>query len=181
MKALAPQFQQQQNALSEQLAAEGIVGGSTAGAEGALADNQITQTLGQIAPTILGANQQLLGASEFNAGANNQGSQFNTTNSLNAAQYDTGTGNSFLSSILGINNEDYLAQLQAQEALDAGAAGGQTGSFQPVFQQPTPTSFSGLGGAFTQQTPNSSTTYNTVLSPGTNEIVNPGAEASYGG
>lgn len=209
-----PIFAQQQKALTDNLANAGIVGGSTAGALGDLANSQILQSLGILAPMEQTAQQTLLGANEFNAGqkagtslanaqmqnatnqfntgnlqnasqfnANalnnmaqynsglksqnsqfnaqnqlgvndlnaqilNQNSQFNTQNALNAGQYDTGTANTILGQLLGYQNQDYLQQLNNQLSLAQTGQQGQTGAFQPVFQQPSAPNFSGLAGAF---------------------------------
>lgn len=131
--AQQPLFQQQQQGLTEGLANAGIVGGSTQGAIGDLAHSQIQTLLGLLAPAQLQAQGQQLNAQEFNTG-----------NNLATQQYNAGTGNSLLSQILGFQNTDWQQQQQDQLALQEGAAGGQTGAFQPVFQQPSPVNFSGL-------------------------------------
>lgn len=196
VSAMQPVFQQQQQGLTEALANAGIVGGSTTGAVGNLATQQIQQLLGALAPSQLSANQQQLAAQQFNIGnqnaatfgnqnaqnsllnevlgltvpaavqtsgqglnageynasALNAGQEFNTTNDLNAAQYDTGTANSLLTQILGMQNSNYQQQAGIQAGLQEGAAGGQTGAFQPTFSQPAPVNFSGLTSGFAQPT-----------------------------
>lgn len=86
--------------------------------------------------------------SQYNAGALNSGNQFNVSNLLNSAQYDTGSANQMLASILGMQNQDWLAQLGVNTQLASGAAGGTAGAYQPVFSQPAPVNFGGLAGAF---------------------------------
>lgn len=100
------------------------------------------------------ANQQAgLQGGEFNAGSLNNANQFNIANALNAGEYDTGTFNQMLSQMLGYQNSDWLAQLQAQLGMNEGAAGGQTGAFQPIFTQPSSPNFMGLGAAFAPAAP----------------------------
>lgn len=158
LNAMSPVFQQQQKALTDNLANAGIVGGSTAGAVGDLANTQITQLLGQLAPIQSAANQQQLGAQEFTSGQTQQNNQFNAnanqsaqlanqssvnganntnvTNALSAGQFDTQTYNNLLSAILGYQNEGYLQNQQDQYGLATGAAGGQQQAFTPIYQQP---------------------------------------------
>jgi len=189
---MQPQFQQQQQALTNNLANAGIVGGSTGGAVTDLGNQQTQQLAGALAPYEQTAQQMLLGANEynsgvlnntsqFNAGANNansqfnantlnnnsqfnagnilnanntnanilnQNSQYNTTNSLNAGQYDAGTANTILGQLLGYQNQDYLQNLNNQLSLAQDQQSGQTGAFQPIYQQASAPNFSGLAGAF---------------------------------
>jgi hypothetical protein len=159
MGASQPVFQQQDQALTNDLANAGIVGGSTAGAQGDLATSQIQQLLGALVPaeqtaqqTQLGANEynasNLLNTSDLNASIQNQNNQFNTGNAISSGQYDAGTGNTILSQLLGFQNQDYLQNLNNNLSLQETAETGQNGAFQPVYQNPQPVSFSGLAGAF---------------------------------
>lgn len=159
LNALSPVFAQQQRALTDNLANAGIVGGSTAGAEQDLANNQITQALGQLAPIQQTANGQMLGAQEFTSGQQQQNNQFNASadqgaqtfnaeaantanntnvgNTLNAATTDVATRNNLLAQILNYTNSNYQQQMQDQYGLATGAAGGQQSAFVPVYQQPS--------------------------------------------
>ena len=147
MSSLQPLFQQQQLGLTQNLANAGIVGGSTAGAETDLANNQNTQAVGQIAPYIMQGMGLNLQQGEFNSNMGAANTQYNIDNAIKSAMYDTGNYNQFLSQQIGNQNNDWLAQLQAQTALNQQGMSGQTSSFQPVFTQPTPVNFSGLGSA----------------------------------
>ncbi len=159
MNASQPLFQQQQTALTDDLANAGIVGGSAAGAGNDLATQQIQQLLGTLVPAEQTAQQTQLGADEYNASAINAGNQYNasalnqngqynTTNALNAGQYDAGTANTLASQIMGYKNQDYLQQLNNQLSLAQGQQSGQTNAFQPIYQQASSPNFSGLAGAF---------------------------------
>lgn len=199
MAGLNPQFQMQDQALQEQLADAGIVGGSAPGAMAQLGMQQQTQAMGDIAPYVMQgfgmqqqadlANQNWMNQlSEFNAGAQNQNSQFNVNtglqgqefnaqtgvgaqefgqnlfqgnqefnanqidqagqfdvnNMLKQAMYNAGIWNTAQENAAQYGNTDWLAQLQANTALQEAGMGVTSGAFQPIFTQPAPVDFSGL-------------------------------------
>jgi hypothetical protein len=122
MAMLQPQFQQQNRGLEESLAANGIVGGSSTGAYGQLAGQQETTALGDIAPLENEAMSRQAGLSEFDA------SQYNTANL----------------DVLGMNNQDWLAQLGLQ------SPGQYAGAYDPIYSQPGGTDFTGFGSGIGQ-------------------------------
>jgi hypothetical protein len=101
-----------------------------------------------------GSNQgAALQGGEFNANQQNAAQQFDIGNLIKSAMYDTGNYNQMAQYLAGIQNQDWLAQLGAQSSLAQGGAGAQAGAFNPVFQQPQPVNFGGLGAALAP-TPN---------------------------
>jgi len=181
---LQPQFQQQDAALTANLANAGIVGGTAPQAQaqlgqqqqttlqndiqpflqaGALA-NQSTNLQGQlanqsnafnVATANQGANlnaQQFnvntgLQGSEYNATAQNQAQQFNIQNLLQTGQIDAATANQMMQYVMGMQNQDWLAQLGAQTNLATTAEGGQNAAFNPTYQQPPQINLGGFGTA----------------------------------
>jgi hypothetical protein len=198
---LNPQFQQQDQALTAQLANAGIVGGTSAQAQAQLGQQQQTTLQNDIQPflqqgalanqsTNLAAQQSNQGAGltasqanqnasltggEFNANAQNQNAQFNIQNLLNTGQIDAATANQMTQYVMGLQNQDWLAQLGAQTNLATTAEGATTSAFNPVYSQPSSTNASGLGSlasAFTSNNtgvtqPTNSTPYGTGSSNGT--------------
>ena len=126
---LGPQFQQQQHALTDNLANAGIVGGSTGAASTDLS-NQQTQQLGSaLAPYEQTAQQTLLGANEYNSGvlnntsqfnaeANNANSQFNANTLNNNSQFNT--GNLFSANNTNANILNNNSQYNTTNSLNAG-------------------------------------------------------------
>lgn len=124
-----PIYGQQSQALKNNLASAGIVGGSMAGAQNDLSMSQLQQSLAAIAPYEQTAQQTRLGANEFNAGAQNtaaganasalnSNSQFNAGALNNMSQYNTSNlvnTNNLNSSILNANS-----QFNTNNALNAG-------------------------------------------------------------
>lgn len=145
LQAMAPIFGQQQHGLTEALANAGIVGGSTTGAQGNLANEQNSQAVGQIAPliaSIMQGNQSTaLQGGEFNATQQNAAQQFDIGNLLREQMFNSGNFNQLQQFLLGGQNQDWLSQLGANASL----AGGQQQAYQPVFQQPSPMNLGGLG------------------------------------
>lgn len=163
LAGLAPQFKQQNLGLTESLANAGIVGGSTGGAVTQQGLQQQAEAAGQIQPMILSAlqgNQQAtqgasrdnasnaLNAGEYNAGAENANSQFDVSNQIKNAMFDASQGTQAGATLAGFQNQDWLAQLQAQSNLSGARAGGVAGAYQPVYQQPAQTNYGGLASAF---------------------------------
>lgn len=170
MAALQPEFAQQQHGLTESLANAGIVGGSTAGAEGDLARSQTTQAAATLAPFEQTANAQRLAGwqsdtdaalraaqgnqavaqqgNQFDASSLNSGNEFNIANLIKGGMYDTSNFNSMQQFIDQMQNTDWLQQLGIQGQLATAGAGAQSAAYQPVFQQPATANFSGLASAF---------------------------------
>ena len=190
---LNPQFQQQDQALTANLANAGIVGGTSAQAQAQLGQQQQTTLQNDIQPflqqgalanqssinnaqatnqnaaintgeftagqnlaaqqsnqaaglTASQANQNAaLTGGEFNANAQNQNAQFNIQNLLNTGQIDAATANQMTQYVMGLQNQDWLAQLGAQTNLATTAEGATTSAFNPVYSQPSSTNASGLG------------------------------------
>lgn len=118
-----------------------------------------------------------LNQGEFNANQQNANSQFNVSNAIKNAQGNSDIYNQFLSNIMGFNNQDWLAQLQAQTALNSGSMSGQTNAYQPTFMQPGPApSLSGLG-AFAPA-PTASGSYGQFVTPG--QSTAPSSTNGYG-
>jgi hypothetical protein len=107
--ALAPQFKAQQQALNEQLAAAGIVGGSAPGATVDLAAQQNQQAAAALAPYEQSAEQMRLNAATTDAGNALTASGANASNAI-------GTGNN-------------LSQLIMQAALANQSTGAQVGEW----------------------------------------------------
>ena len=160
---LQPQFQQQNQALTANLANAGIVGGTTAQAVGQLGQQQQTTLQNDIQPFLQAgalANQSTnlagqqsnqsaaLQGGEYNATQQNQQQQFNIQNLLQTGQIDAATANQMMQYVMGLQNQDWLAQLGAQTNLATTAEGATTSAFNPVYQQPSGTNLSGLGSAF---------------------------------
>lgn len=165
-----PVFQQQQRGLTESLANAGIVGGSTAGAVGNLANQQDQQATAQLAPFEQTANAQRLQGAEgdvlaqlqaqqgnqridqqgnqFDAASMNAGNQFNIANLISGGLNDTSSFNSMQQFLDSLQNQDWMTQLGLQGQLTTAGAGAQSAAYQPVFQQPAQTNLSGLAAAF---------------------------------
>lgn len=129
MQASQPVFQQQQHALTDNLANAGIVGGSSAGAGNDLATQQIQQLLGALVPVEQNATNTQLGADEYNASALtnnsqnnasalNNNSQFNANNLNNNAQFNTTNQVNANNTNAGILNQN--SQYNTTNALNAG-------------------------------------------------------------
>lgn len=169
-QALMPQFQQQQGALTAQLANAGIVGGPSGAASSALSGQQQQTLQAAIQPLIqqyasLGlqgalANQgAALQGSQFNAQQQNALNEYNASNLINTSLANAGSYNNMAQYLAGLQNNDWLAQLQAQTGLQEATAGGTAQAFQPIYTNPSPTNLSGLG-SFASQ-PNTSATPST--------------------
>jgi hypothetical protein len=119
MTMMNPEFQREDRGLNESLASNGIVGGSSTGAAGDMANQQETTLLGQVAPIENEAMSRAAGLSEFDASQYNQGN------------FD----------LLGMNNQDWLAELGLQGQL----AGQGTSAYDPIYSQPGQSDTSGFG------------------------------------
>lgn len=174
---LLPQFQQQQSALSANLANAGIVGGTAPQASAQLGQQQQTTLQNDIQPFLqagalanqgnnLAVQQSNQGANlnaqttnagntlqggEFNATAQNQAQQFNIQNLLQTGQIDAATYNAMMSQIMGYQNQDWLAQLGAQTSTTTNNTNNNVNAFNPIYQQPPQSNVSGIASAF--QTP----------------------------
>jgi hypothetical protein len=146
---LQPMFGQQQQALTSDLADAGIYGGSTAGAEGALASQQQQQEQGI-------AGQDLL--SLLGLGTNQ--SEFNAGNALQAGEFDISNYNNAKDLGANFENQDYLTNEGYNESLLAGGATSQ----DPVYQQPGQTNLGSLGTGLGQSV-NTSTAPATLEQP----------------
>lgn len=101
------------------------------------------------------ANQNAaLQGSEFNANNINAGQQFDISNLLKSGMNDQATYNQFLQYVMGLQNQDWLAQLGATSNIAGAGLGAQANAFQPVYQQPGQVNLGGIASAFAPQ-PNS--------------------------
>src|SRR5271156_6744367 len=101
---LQPQFGQQDAALTDSLADAGIVGGSTAGAMGNLANQQQLTEQGDAQSALMSLLGLNLNQSEFNAGEGTQSGEFNAS-AFNANE----------DQLAGYQNQDYLTQMGLNE------------------------------------------------------------------
>lgn len=138
---LAPQFAQQQGALTAALANAGIVGGTAPAAASALGTQQQQTLQAAIQPLIAQYAGMGLQGALANQGAQQQVGEFNIGNLIQNAMSNSGTYNQMAQYLAGLQNNDWLAQLQAETGLSQGAAGAQTGAFEPVYTQPQPINF----------------------------------------
>lgn len=186
---LNPQFQQQDQALAAELASAGIVGGTSGQAQAQLGQQQQTTLQNNIQPylqTAATSNQSAnlaaqeanqgtnLAGQEFNAGQGNTAQSQNISNLLQTAGTDASTYNAMQQYIMGLQNQDYLANLGAQTNLATTAEGATTSAFNPVYQQPSTINLSGIGSAFAPSNYNSSVT----PSPTTNQTTNYNQQAT---
>lgn len=144
LAGLQPTFAQEDNALSNELADAGIVGGGAPGAMQQLQLQQGAQAQGAIQPGLIdiaGLNTQAqeanqgsaLNASEFNAGAQNQAQQFDINNILQ---------------LLGMQNTDWLSQLGAASGFAGGGLNALTSAFNPMFYNPSSSGIQDLLGQY---------------------------------
>ena len=143
-QALQPTFKQGQRGLTEALANAGIVGGSTVGAEGALANQQQQQATSAEAPYILQGDQMGQTAALANQSATNAANQFNVSNAINGGMYDSSLQAQQADTLAGYQNQDYLEQLGLQGNVITNGQTGQTSAYQPVYQQPSQSNYGGL-------------------------------------
>lgn len=92
LQGLNPQFGQQNQALQEQLANSGIMGGSSIGAQNALNMQQQSQFTSALAPLLLQQEGMNLSQSQGNQTALNQVGEFNSGNALTASQANAQLG-----------------------------------------------------------------------------------------
>ena len=171
--AAAVQNQAQQQSLMSMLAAQGISPGSSA-AQAAMQNLSGVET-SALAPSLVSAQQYGAGlneqsglsnqsaqntANQFNAGASNSATLQNLQNLLQSQQYNASAYNNAAQSQAGYQNQDWLAQLQAQLALQetglgtAGAlAGDQANQQVPLDPSLFSQIASGLGGAASAASP----------------------------
>ena len=138
LAGLQPGFAQQQQGLNEALASAGVMGGGGIGAENNLMLQQGLQSLSATAPYVMqgmeGNQNAALNAGEFNAGAQNNAQQFDINNLIHSAMFDIGTQSGAQNNLAGMQNADWLAQMNAMQSGYYGAAN----AFQGNYQQPAP-------------------------------------------
>jgi hypothetical protein len=120
LAAYQPAAQQSQMNLNGALAASGVSGGGMTGA---------TQQLqGQLAAGLAPSLASAIGnANSENQSAINSANQFNTSNLINANTGNVSTANNFQQYLAGLNNQDWLAQLQGYTGLNESGLSGQQG------------------------------------------------------
>jgi len=173
LQMLQPQFQTQDQALQNQLAASGVVGGPSAQALAQLQSQQQQTFQGDIQPELLqqeslnlqqnqgnAANQMT--ALTQNANAQNANNQFNTSDAIKNAEFNSSLQSGDASTLAQLLYNQWAQSGDWQYGLATGAAGAQTGAYQPIYQQPQPVNFSSLGSSFapTPTYTNNSSTYN---------------------